>query len=389
MVNVQRCVGMAAALAMGTASAVSAQMKMTAHDVATGIRGGYQVVAADLNRDGRPDLIALGAQMPELVWYENPGWERHVITTAAARMINMDVADTDGDGIPEIGLAYEFGVNPANSLGKLAILAHAGDPQEPWTLTEIDAIPSSHRVRWADIDGSGRKVLVNAPILGAKATGFADPDRNTTPLVYYRPGTWTRETITLENVGVVHGLLIWDWDGDGREEVTTAGRLGVYRHRYGRDGTWTRTAIVEGEPAPYPDGGSSDLGAGRLGARQFFTAIEPFHGNQVVVYREDAQGQWRRQIIDTELQNGHSMVVADLDGDGNSEIVAGGTRGGKTVYLYRTADATGERWERTVLDADLAANGCAVADFDADGVSDVACIDNTSPWNLRWYEHTP
>lgn len=31
------------------------------------------MISADLNRDGKPDLIALGEQMTDLVWYENPG----------------------------------------------------------------------------------------------------------------------------------------------------------------------------------------------------------------------------------------------------------------------------------------------------------------------------
>ena len=59
------------------------------HIVATGLRGGYQVVATDVNKDGKVDLIALGAQMTELLWYENPYWTPHVITREAPRMINM------------------------------------------------------------------------------------------------------------------------------------------------------------------------------------------------------------------------------------------------------------------------------------------------------------
>ena len=51
----------------------------TEHTIASDLRGGYQVVVADLNKDGKPDLIALASGMPELVWFENPTWERHVI----------------------------------------------------------------------------------------------------------------------------------------------------------------------------------------------------------------------------------------------------------------------------------------------------------------------
>ena len=41
-----------------------------AHIVASGLRGGYQVIAADMNKDGRVDVIGLGSNMPELIWYE-------------------------------------------------------------------------------------------------------------------------------------------------------------------------------------------------------------------------------------------------------------------------------------------------------------------------------
>src|SRR5262245_53286739 len=51
--------------------------QFAAHEIATGLRGGYQVLVTDLNADGKPDIIALASGMPELVWYQNPGWERH------------------------------------------------------------------------------------------------------------------------------------------------------------------------------------------------------------------------------------------------------------------------------------------------------------------------
>ena len=55
--------------------------KFIPHEIATGLRGGYQVVAADLNRDGKPDLIAVASNLPDLVWYENPNWTPHVIAS--------------------------------------------------------------------------------------------------------------------------------------------------------------------------------------------------------------------------------------------------------------------------------------------------------------------
>lgn len=358
------------------------------HTIATDIQFGYQVLVSDLNNDGRADIIALGARMPELLWFENPDWTRHVLTDQAQGMINMDAADTDGDGIPEIALAYGFSTNPANSTGNLAILRHAGDPRDPWTLREIDQVPSSHRIRFGYVDGSGTPVLFDAPILHAKASGFADPDRLPTPLFAYRPGAWTRQSVTTENQGVVHGLLAWDSDGDGQDEMLTAGRLGVHAHGFEADGTWSRTQLAVGDPQPYPDGGSSDLGAGSLDGEPFFAAIEPFHGNQVVVYRGGSGARWDRTVIDTELSNGHSLLVADLSGNGRAELVAAGTRGPKNLYLYRLADLVANRWERSVIDDAIAANSCSAGDINGDGRLDVACIDNTAPFSVKWYENT-
>jgi hypothetical protein len=101
-------------------------------------------------------------------------------------------------------------------------------------------------------------------------------------------------------------------------------------------------------------------------------------------------------VIDTTLVNSHSLALVDADGDGTSEIVSGGTRGAAGtprgtkpgVFFYKAKDPTGQSWARMVLDAGIAANTCVTADFNGDRKMDVACIDNTDPWTLRWYENT-
>src|SRR5262249_26080639 len=141
-----------------------------AHEIATGLRGGYQVVVTDLNHDGKPDLLAVASQLPDLLWFENPSWTRHIVAGSFTQMINVGPYDIDGDGIPEIALAYGFSTNPATSTGVVTLLTHLGDPANPWIAKEIDRLPTTHRIRWADIDGSGRKVLVNQPLVGLGAT---------------------------------------------------------------------------------------------------------------------------------------------------------------------------------------------------------------------------
>ena len=364
------------------------------HTVAVGLRGGYRVLATDLNRDGRIDLVGLGAQMTELLWYENPAWTPHVIVRGAPRMIDVAAADIDRDGVPELALAYEYRSVPADSLGKVAILKAGADPRAPWHLTDIDTLPTSHRVRFVRI--SGQLLLVNAPLVGVTSRGPADPERTPTPLRAYRPPAWSPESITEANLGVVHDLFTGDWNGDGRDDVLTAGYLGVHAHSLTRDGRWSRTEIVKGNPVEWPQSGASDVAMGRMNRKRFFATTEPVHGNQVVVYLDAPDDRWSRHVIDAELLNAHALLLLDSDNDGNHEIVSGGTRTARGagpgtkpgVFFYKATNPSGLTWNKWLLDPDIAANSCVAADIDGDERIDVACVGNTDPWPLRWYENT-
>lgn len=353
------------------------------HTIGTGLDGGYQVLSADLNHDGKPDLIALSTRLDELVWYENPTWERHVLVKGLAHMINCVPVGADAEGIPEIVLASEFDNLAKNSKGLVSVLHHDGDPRRPWKVTEIDRLNTSHRLRLADIDGSGKPVVINASLTGATAE---PPDfRGPTPMVYYRPGIWKRETIQPANEGLVHGLLVLDWDGDGRDEILTAGFTGIQLYKFGKDRQWNRTQITSGAPLPWPKSGSSDLAVGHLGKEPFLAAVEPWHGEQVAVYRLRG-GAWAREVIDTSLVDGHTLLAADFDGDGDDELVAGYRGGDHGVLLYRY-DRRTSTWKRERIDgAGMAAAACTTVDLKADGRPGIACI-GAATANLKWYEN--
>jgi len=362
----------------------AAPARFVEHTIATDLNGGYQVVVADINHDGKPDLIAVASGMKELIWFENPGWQRHIIVGNVSNPINCAVSDIDGDGIPEIALAHAFSPEAASSVGIVSLLRHRGDPSQPWEMIEIDRLSTSHRLRWVDINGDGKKVLFNAPLTGALAK---QPDyKGAVPLVIYRPPTWKREVISEELEGVLHGVLITDWDKDGREDILTAGFQGVDLFSLVKNKRWQRTRIVSGNPEPLPRSGSSEIAVGRLGNERFLATIEPWHGNQVVVYHPQGKG-WERQVIDTTLNDGHVLLTADLNKDGRDEIIAGYRGRGRSVYIYSADDSTGRRWSRQILDdGGIGAAGCAVADLNGDGRPDVVCV-GTATTNLKWYEN--
>ncbi len=351
--------------------------------IAVELRGGYQVVAADLNRDRRPDLIALASGLSELVWFENPGWQQHRIAAGLRGMINLAARDTDGDGVPEIVLASEFSMRPRESVGAVLLLRAQGDPRLPWSVKEIDRLPTSHRLRWTADGPRGAAAVVNAPLAGATAE---PPDyRAPVPLVLYRPPEWKREVISEQLQGVLHGLSITDWNGDGRDDLLTASFAGLDLFERTATG-WRRTHLSDGHPEPWPRSGAGEVAVGFLAKRRFLASIEPWHGHQVVVYLPE-QGRWQRRPIDDSLQEGHVLETADFNGDGRQEILAGFRGPGRKVYIYWAEDARGERWRRQTLeDGGLAAAGCTVADLNGDGRPDVACI-GAATGNLKWYEN--
>ncbi len=367
-----------AALWLAGSAWAAAPARFVEHEIATDLKGGYQVVVADLNADGKPDLIALASGRKELVWFEGPAWQRHVLAVNLNRMINCVVVTVGGK--PQIVVASEFSNEAAKSGGVVSVLEAGADVRQPWRVREIDRLTTAHRLRVAKID-SGGSVVVNAPLTGAQAVA---PDyRGHVPLVYYRPGEWKRQLISEANEGVVHGLTVLDWDGDGRDELLTASFGGLHLFQLGRKGEWARSLVTRADPAEWPKSGASDVAVGRLGKARFLAAIEPWHGHQTVIYQQ-VKGAWRRQVIDATLVEGHTILTVDLNGDGRDEVVVGYRGQGRSVHVY-SAGKTG--WSREVLDnGGMAANACAAADLNGDGKPDLACIGGATA-NLKWYEN--
>jgi len=366
--------------------AQQAPVRFATHVVAEQVQGGYQILAVDLNKDNRLDLLALGlSAQGELAWYENPSWQRHVIASDFQRLINLDAEDLDGDGIPEIGVAHGFTTSAETSVGGVSLLRHKGSPTELWDRRDLDAIPTSHRIRWVNADGRGRFVLVNAPLIGAGSTA---PDyRRPVPIVYYEGPDWKRQTMTDAEEGVIHGILAASMPpfNDGRaESLLSASFKGIFQHRL-VNGKWERTLLSPGSPKAWPEAGSSDVAIGYHGTNIFLAAIDPWHGNEVVIYRREGNN-WTRQMIDDQITDGHALATADFAGNNRWGVVAGERQGQRSVYLYWPPASLGGAWQKQVLDDQMGASSCVTADINGDKRPDIACIAGRAP-SVKWYEN--
>lgn len=377
---------------------------------------GYQVAVADLNRDGRPDIVALSTDADRVDWYENPGWRARPVARTP-KNIDLAARDLDGDGRPEIVLASGFYFAESDRGGQIQWLGQPADADELWAIHPILTDPVVHRVRWADLDGDGRTELVHAPLFGAGSQGAAQPKPAhlwalVPPERLERGAPWSVRRID-ESLTVLHGIHAADLDGDGRDELLTASFEGICRFDYEPvpgGGRWIKRSLSPGAaPADGQPGaprGASEVAWGHVGGEAMLAAIEPWHGHLVVVYAPQADGSFDRHVIDDSLSEGHALVVADFDGDGADEIVAGWRGGGGGLNLYDPVAADEEPAERPTdapssreaarraapsfrvvpLDRHVAAEGAVAADINQDGRLDLVVIAGRSNL-LAWYEN--
>ncbi len=364
--------------------------RFKAHDIDT-LKSGYKVEIEDINLDGKPDVAALATTPASLVWFANPGWQRHIISHSTYRDISMAFNDIDGDGKRDLALASHFELQEPGE-GELQWLKRPSDPVNEWNLTGIKKIPSIHRILWADLNSDGKKELIIAPLLGpgAKAPGY----KSKTAFYYATPssnGTFSFVTID-SSLTVLHGISVADIDKNGSTDLLTASFEGVFvylNNITGKTCSFLKKQIGQGEQKVTPQSGTSEVETGRLANGSIFIAtIEPWHGNQVVVYIQEADRNslWTRVVIDQTFNQGHAIAVADFNGDRTDEIVSGYRGKGTSLYVYVNRDTDGQVWERTLVDDKMAASGISISDINTDGWLDIVAI-GTSTNNIRWYEN--
>jgi hypothetical protein len=404
--NVVRTVIVAClALAVVASTAVAADppvVRFEMQEIATDLTIGYAVAVADINEDGKPDIVVVDKH--RVLWYENPTWKPHVILQGKTKPDNVCLAilDIDGDGHLDIVLGADWAPFNTKAGGTLQWLKRGKTMDEEWTMYPIVDEPTVHRVKVADLDGSGKPQIILAPLMGRESTQKANwmDGRPVRILSYPIPadpvkGPW-KSVVLNDGLHVVHNF--WPTtDGSGKPVVWCASYEGVTV--LGRqNGKWiSRHAGAGNQDNPKGNRGSSEIKVGRLANGQHFVAtIEPWHGNQVVVYTEeqDEMGLQKRFVIDDHLRWGHGVWCADLDGDGTDEIIIGVRddpakddkfKERRGVRVYKCADGKGEKWTRQIVDdGGVAVEDLTAADLNGDGRVDIIAVGRQTH-NLRIY----
>lgn len=349
---------------------------------------GYAVTTADVNQDGKTDIIAINPT--QAVWFENPTWKKRIMMDGLTKKDNVCIAatDVDGDGRIDLALGAEWMSTNTQSGGSLQWLRQPEKVDAAWSLFPIGSEPTLHRIRWADVDGDGKRELIVAPLQGrgTQAPNWAAGNGVRLEL-YHIPANpakdaWPMEVID-HSLHTLHNFLIVNFDSDPADEIVTASLEGIFLFDRGSDGKWSKQQLGEGntEENETPGAGEIKLGKFRSG-KKYLATIEPWHGNQVVVCLPPKQtgDLWERKVLDAKLKQAHALWCADLDGDGDEELLVGWrepseSTGRPGIALYDTADENWDSGRKYLIDdGGMATEDLTVADLNQDGLPDIIAV---------------
>ena len=342
------------------------------------------VIAADLDGDGDLDVIAIDAD--SVVWYENPGGAAfdpldselvHPIAVTVAPQ-SVFATDLDGDGDPDVVFA-------SNSRAGFLWSENLGDGSFATDqLHEISATAvGASSALAADLDGDGDRDVV----------GVSEVENT---VVWFRNETIHRSAAFPQQLGVSplgggpNSVFAGDLDSDGDLDVVVAGssNKGVAWYENPGDGG---LVFAEHEITDFFDRRTSVFVADldRDGDLDILSTSRSPSFHDLIWFENDggADPSFSEHFIADVFQPG-SVFAADLDGDGDLDIVTSARDPfAGTILWFENDGAASPTFTQHTLASFVQGGGQVfVADLDRDGDLDVLAVAGNFD-EVAWYEN--
>ncbi|MAE40156.1 MAG: hypothetical protein CML07_04425 [Psychrobacter sp.] len=304
----------------------------------------------DMDGDGDLDVLAGAFTLPVVNWYENPGtpgskknynvesWPVHkLMDTGTGHNEATFLHDIDGDGTPEF---IENSWNRKN-VTQIFRLVRGKDGKITTTKHLVSEAGNGHGMGFGDINGDKKQDIV------FQAGWYEQP----------KAGPYSGEWKYHHDFDLPHAscpVFILDLNGDGRNDILWADghNYGLYWHEQ----------------------------------------LEP---------QSDGSTTWRQHLIDKKFSQGHAMAWADVDNDGQPELITGkryyahsgrdpGAHDDITVQFYDWNPKLGT-WKKNLISTAPAGKGPGIGlqirvhDLDGNGWKDII-VPGKSGTHILWNE---
>ena len=330
------------------------------------------LLIADVDQDGDLDFFGGEGRGGRSWWFEHAGngWRRRLVSDSDLADVGGALLDADGDGrIDKVSSGFWYR-NPGFPRGGAA----PGAPETAFTACRYAKLEYAHDLYAADIDGDGRQDVLTIDYDGIR--WFRVPSGDSAC------GPWEEVMINGPTDPQQHGgIAAGDIDGDGDIDVSRLDRW--YENADGKGRTWIEHANIG---FPYV----RDAGWGRSGRALILdldgdghndiaeTDCDAPNGRVAWFANPDGKGlRWVAHLLkdSTDGQDFHSLLAADFDGDGDTDLFsagAGNSSGIPKAYIWENLDGHGGSWkEHVVFEGHQSIHDAAAADLDGDGDPDI------------------
>jgi hypothetical protein len=399
------------------------------------------VAVADFNRDGRLDILSAE------YWYEAPAWTKHKVRDIAFNGSYIDnfsdlPVDVDGDGYTDV-------VQIAYFARRIVWLKNPGKPGGAWAwvATEIDAVGPTEFAFLVDLDNDGRAAEILPQFTGAAkapltwyglsggkwekhvvssqshghgiGAGDVNGDKRNdiitpagwleAPADVRAPGEWTlhpaswsttvvpqpgeaaappaqgeMRRLTREQA-IKEGFVVETPTGPGKFDLRNGAMMTP-------DGSVVLVPLAPAGAQPAPSLSRPAeyafmyvVDVNKDGRNDILTSMAHSYG--VLWLEQQENGQWTPRIIDATWANAHATAMADVNRDGQPDLIAAKRYWGRNgtdaaerepmgIYWYefRPGPKGTVEWIRHIVDYGGRAGGglqMVVEDIDGDGDLDV------------------
>jgi hypothetical protein len=354
------------------------------HTVDGSFDGAYSVYAADVDGDGDLDVLGAADEADDITWWENTGpctgpgglcttWTEHAVDTSFDHATAVSAADVDGDGdLDVLGVSWY--------LDDVVWWENTNGAGTTWSERTLDSsFVAAVSVSAADVDGDGDLDVVGTAQQDNDVTWWENRNGVGT--------SWLQHTVD-GDFNWAFSAVAADMDGDGDLDIAggaVSDSIAWWENRNGAGTDWTAHTVDQGSPGEKPvtvadvdgDGDLDVLGADGDGAIAWW--------ENTTIHRSATYPI--EHAVDTDSGGANSITTADVDGDGDADLLASAFWASDIIWWENT-DGAGSSWaEHTVDDAFDGASSAAAADVDGDGDLDVLGAANVAD-DITWWENT-